>query len=94
MNILRPILFLSLISITMMAKAQNSIEITVGGRSMTATLADTEAARRLKEKLESAPVTVRMDDYGGFEKVGDLPWSLPTSNSQITTSPGDIMLYQ
>lgn len=78
----------------MMAKAQNSIEITVGGRSMTATLADTEAARRLKEKLESAPVTVRMDDYGGFEKVGDLPWSLPTSNSQITTSPGDIMLYQ
>ncbi|MDE6006111.1 MAG: hypothetical protein K2G67_00960 [Muribaculaceae bacterium] len=34
-----------------------------------------------------------MNDYGGFEKVGELPWSLPTSNSQISTVPGDVMLY-
>ncbi|MDE6235987.1 MAG: hypothetical protein K2M56_09585, partial [Muribaculaceae bacterium] len=33
-------------------------------------------------------------DYGGFEKVGALPQSFPTSNTQITTMPGDIMLYQ
>ena len=35
-----------------------------------------------------------MSDYGGFEKVGALPQSFTTSNSQITTEPGDIMLYQ
>ncbi len=35
-----------------------------------------------------------MSDYGGFEKVGTLPLSFTTSNSQISTAPGDIMLYQ
>ncbi|MDE6394328.1 MAG: hypothetical protein K2K77_03205, partial [Duncaniella sp.] len=44
--------------------------------------------------LGSSPITVSMEDYGGFEKVGELPRSLPTSNSQITTVAGDIMLYQ
>ena len=77
-----------------MANAQNKIEISANGHTMTATLADTEAARQLWTKLESGSITVRMNDYGGFEKVGDLPWSLPTSNTSITTSAGDIMLYQ
>ena len=80
--------------IAIMANAQNKIDITVNGKTLTATLADTEAARRLEEKLADGAVTVDMEDYGGFEKVGDLPWSLPTSNRQITTSAGDIMLYQ
>ena len=77
-----------------MANAQNKIEITANGRTMTATLADTEAARQLLSRLDNGSITVRMNDYGGFEKVGDLPWSLPTSNRQITTSARDIMLYQ
>ena len=35
-----------------------------------------------------------MHDYGGFEKVGDLPWELPVNDEEITTKPGDIILYQ
>ena len=35
-----------------------------------------------------------MHDYGNFEKVGDLPWELPTNDEEITTKPGDIILYQ
>ena len=34
-----------------------------------------------------------MNDYAGFEKVGSLGTSLPTSNSQTTAQPGDIVLY-
>ena len=79
---------------SLMVTAQNKIDITANGRTMTATLADTEAARQLLARLEDGSVTVRMNDYGGFEKVGDLPWALPASNRQITTSAGDIMLYQ
>ena len=56
--------------------------------------ADTEAARALMEHLQAGPVTVSLHAYGGFEQVGSLPWSLPTSDEQITTSPGDVMLYQ
>ena len=35
-----------------------------------------------------------MHDYGGFEKVGELPWTLPRNDVSITTKPGDILLYQ
>ncbi len=34
-----------------------------------------------------------MHDYGGFEKVGPLPWTLPRNDMQITTEPGDVILY-
>ena len=61
---------------------------------MTATLTDNEATRELTKLLEQGDITIRMSEYGGFEKVGALPQSLPTSNTQITTEPGDIMLYQ
>lgn len=77
-----------------MVKAQNNITLTVNGQSKIITLADTEAAIKLKTLLETSPVTVRMNDYGSFEKVGALPWALPTADCQISTVPGDVMLYQ
>jgi hypothetical protein len=43
--------------------------------------------------LREASITYEADDYGGFEKVGPLGRSLPTSNSQITTQAGDVILY-
>ncbi|MDE7396467.1 MAG: hypothetical protein K2M98_01935 [Muribaculum sp.] len=77
-----------------MAHAQNKITLTVGDNSVTATLADNSATRALLSLLATSPVSVSMDDYGGFEKVGALPQQLPTSDTRITTVPGDIMLYQ
>ena len=35
-----------------------------------------------------------MHDYGSMEKVGPIGQSHPTSDMQITTAPGDIILYQ
>ena len=29
-----------------------------------------------------------MHDYGGFEKVGDLPWDLPTNDEEIEETFG------
>ena len=80
--------------ISFMASSQTKVLLKVGGNSMTATLTDNEATRELTKLLEHGDLTIRMSDYGGFEKVGALPQSLPTSNTQITTVPGDIMLYQ
>ncbi|MDE6285915.1 MAG: hypothetical protein K2L99_02850 [Muribaculaceae bacterium] len=87
-------LLFSTITPCIMAQAQSEISITVNGQSKNITLADTKAARELKSRLESSAVTVSMSDYGGFEKVGALPWNLPAENRQITTTPGDVMLYQ
>ena len=80
--------------ISFMAYSQRKVVLKVGGNSMTATLTDNEATRELTKLLEQGDMTIRMSDYGGFEKVGSLPQSLPTSNTHITTVPGDIMLYQ
>ena len=80
--------------ISFMASAQTKVVLKVGGNTMTASLTDNEATRELTKLLEQGDITIRMSDYGGFEKVGALPQSLPTSNTQITTEPGDIMLYQ
>ena len=80
--------------ISFMASSQTKVVLKVGGNTMTATLVDNEATRELTKLLEQGDLTIRMSDYGGFEKVGALPQSLPTSNTQITTVPGDIMLYQ
>ena len=80
--------------ISFMASSQTKVLLKVGGNTMTATLTDNEATRELTKLLEQGDITIRMSEYGGFEKVGALPQSLPTSNTQITTEPGDIMLYQ
>ena len=57
-------------------------------------LENNSATQELVKTLEKENVTVNATDYGNFEKVGDLGFSLPTSDEQISTSSGDIVLYQ
>lgn len=76
-----------------MASAQTKIHIAIDGQSMIAELIDNAATRSLVERLSSGPITISMNNYGGFEKVGALPWSLPSEDKYISTKPGDIMLY-
>ena len=73
-----------------------SIQITSdsGSHSLAATLADNSSAMAFYELLEKGPVTIKMHDYGSFEKVGSLGTSLPRNDTQITTTAGDIILYQ
>ena len=66
------------------------MNVQIGDQTFTATLADTTAAQEFAQLL---PMTITLDDYGGFEKVGSLGRSLTTSNSQTTTTAGDIVLY-
>ncbi|MBR6080814.1 MAG: hypothetical protein IKP60_11740 [Treponema sp.] len=73
-----------------------SIQITSdsGSHKITATLTDNSSATAFYELLKKGPVTIKMSDYGNFEKVGSLGTTLPRNDSQITTSAGDIILYQ
>ncbi|WP_289290441.1 cyclophilin-like fold protein [Sporofaciens musculi] len=65
----------------------------IGNSSFTVTLESNAAVEALVDMMREAPVVIQMSDYSGFEKVGSLGTSLPTSNSQTTTKPGDIVLY-
>ena len=67
--------------------------ITIDGATQSATLEDNAAARALVERLRQSPVTVALNSSGGFEIWGALGFALPTSDQQMTTQPGDIVLY-
>ena len=82
--ILTLILFISFIG---MAHSENKINITIDGRTLSATLAANDATKALMDKLAEGPVKITMNNYGGFEKVGALPWALPTSDTRFTTKP-------
>lgn len=72
----------------------NSFLITVGDTSIEASFADNGSAEAFKEKLQEGPLTLALYDYGNFEKVGALGFELPRNDTQITTEPGDVILYQ
>ena len=72
----------------------NTIRLTIkGGKTFTATLENNASAQALKDRLSKGSITVEMNDYGDMEKVGPLGFSLPRTDRQTTTRPGDIILY-
>ena len=75
-------------------ETETKMNIEVNGHLLTATLADNFSAKAFAELIKSEPLTIEMNDYGSFEKVGKLPQSLPRSDEHISTEAGDIMLYQ
>ncbi len=55
---------------------------------------DNSSAEDFIALLQEGDITIEMEDYGGFEKVGSLGRSLSTNDRRITTQPGDVILYQ
>ena len=82
------------------ADSKDNMKITInitsgsGNHTIVASLDDNSSAKAFAELLSKGPVTVDMQDYGSFEKVGNLPVSLPRNDASITIEPGDIILYQ
>lgn len=70
------------------------LKITVGDQELLATFAENSSAEEFRELLSQRPVTISMEDYGGFEKVGPLGTTLTRNDTRITTQPGDVVLYQ
>lgn len=70
------------------------IKIRINNETFNVKLENNSATEELIKTLKKGNVTVNAIEYGGFEKVGDLGFSLPTSDENINTSPGDIVLYQ
>ena len=70
-----------------------AIKITVSGKSLPVKIEDNVATRALVAALREASITFEAHDYGGFEKVGGLGRTFPSSDSQMTTQPGDVILY-
>ncbi len=76
------------------AKMKHQIQITVADQTIKADLADNEAAAELLELLKEGDVTITLSEYGGFERVGELPRTLASNDRNMQAKPGDVMLYQ
>ena len=72
----------------------SEMAIQIGDTTLRAVLEENSSADGLRELLKDGPVTIAVENYGGFEKVGSLPESLPREDVQMTAQPGDIVLYQ
>jgi len=75
-------------------ESMNTVYIKVNSSVLNIELEDNSATIELKERLKNGEIVVNAHDYGGFEKVGDLGFLLPREDTSITTSAGDIVLYQ
>lgn len=70
------------------------LKIITNGHTYYANWSNNRSARAFRQKLQAGPVTVKATDFESMEKVGQLPWSLPRTDRQITTKPSQVILYQ
>lgn len=72
--------------------AMDELLLSVGDKNLSVEWEDNESVDALKD-LAGSEMKINMAMYGGFEQVGSIGTSLPRNDSQMTTSPGDIVLY-
>lgn len=65
----------------------------IDGRDVPVTWEENAAVSALREMAATDTVRIETSAYGGFEQVGPLGNALPRDDGQITTVPGDIVLY-
>ena len=66
----------------------------VNGSVLSILAVDNSSADAFLDLLKAGDITIGMQDYGSFEKVGPLGATLPRNDEQITTEPGDVILFQ
>ena len=82
------------ITVQAVENGESMIYVHIGENVLTVKPEHNSSADAFLDLLSQGDITIQMHDYGNFEKVGPLGSSLPTNDSQITTGPGDLILYQ
>lgn len=77
-----------------MEDSSKNIKLDVNNHTFDVKLENNDATVNLVEKLKKEDIKINALEYGGFEKVGELGFSLPANDEDISTSAGDIVLYQ
>ena len=85
---------LSVADLDALTEPTATLAIETEGRIFYAAFADNASAAAFRDRLNDGPLVLTLQDYGHFEKVGDLPWALEQSDEEITAVPGDVILYQ
>ena len=74
-------------------KESIEMKMTINDIAVEVSWENNDSTRALAEKVKEGPLTIHAEPYGGFEQVGAIGTKLPSSDTDITTEAGDIMLY-
>lgn len=66
--------------------------IYINSNKLEVTLEDNSSVEALIEILKQNDIIYNANDYGDFEKVGDIGYTLPQNDTYITTQAGDVIL--
>ena len=72
---------------------KTDMKLKIGDTEVPVIWEENESVDALKALAAEGPLTIHMSMYGGFEQVGSIAKSLPRSDVQTKTGPGDIVLY-
>ena len=94
-NIIKTLIFSSLFSLSTVAVCDmgNTVYAKTDSVTLEIILEDNTSAQALYDKLQEGDLTVSMDNYGNFERVGSLGCTLIRNDTTVRTEPGDVILY-
>ena len=76
----------------LLSKGKNKCVLRIDGALVDVSWEDNAAARELCTQAARGDIVVEMSGYGGFEQVGSLGRTYPSSDTRITTSCGNVTL--
>ena len=74
-------------------ESAKGLQMKIGEEYVSVDWEDNEAVSSLRKMTENSGLEIETSNYGSFEQVGEIGTSLPGNDIQLTTSPGDIVLY-
>ena len=76
-----------------MNKKDDDLKLLIDDVEVNVEWEDNDSVNAIKELAKNGGLTINTHQYGGFEQVGEIGQSIVSSNVQMTTEPGDIVLY-
>ena len=70
-----------------------AMKVKINEKDISVVWEDNASVKELREITKADPLKISMSMYGGFEQVGSIGRSITRSDRQMTTQPGDIVLY-
>lgn len=69
------------------------MNLSINGQKVTVKWESNQSVKDIENHVVKEKIIVHSSLYGGFEQVGRLPRSFKRNDVQMTTTPGDIVLY-
>ena len=80
-------------STNVQSKGEINMKLLIDNVEVTVDWENNESVQQILSIASNSDIIVNMHRYGGFEQVGELGHNIVSNNMQITTEPGDIVLY-